>query len=210
MKNNSHTYYVIFLLIAALNACKETSEYHSVTDKIEAETTPYHGKHSSESLLLDLELIEITEGQHTFFILERQGQLKSFPCTECHNKPLMTPSNHLNGQKAHRDIVLNHANSETMNCATCHNGKDMNSLNTLTHQEIDFNRSYTLCAQCHFSAFEDWKGGAHGKKIAGWAPPRASMTCVNCHDPHRPGFEKRWPVHYNTQTGKERKEGLDH
>ena len=113
-------------------------------------------------------------------------------------------------QKAHWDIKLNHANSEVMNCATCHNGNDMNNLNALTGQNIDFNLSYKLCAQCHFSQFEDWKGGAHGKKVAGWAPPRASMTCVNCHNPHSPGFEKRWPVQFNTQTLEERKEGLDH
>jgi nitrate/TMAO reductase-like tetraheme cytochrome c subunit len=86
----------------------------------------------------------------------------------------------------------------------------MNNLNSLTAQSIDFNASYKVCAQCHSNQFEDWKGGAHGKKVAGWAPPRASMTCVNCHNPHNPGFEKRWPVQFNTQKAIERKEGLDH
>jgi len=114
------------------------------------------------------------------------------------------------GQKAHWDIKLNHANSEIMNCATCHNGENMNSLNSLTGQNIDLNLSHKVCSQCHSNQFEDWKGGAHGKKLAGWAPPRASQTCVNCHNPHDPGFDTRWPVQFNTHKALQRKEGLDH
>ena len=209
MKNKTLTYYLIVLFILGFYSCKEEGEYHSISDKIEAESKPYHGKLTSDPLLVDSELITITEGEHTFLIPERKGQIKSFACTECHSRPVAQMKN-LDAQKAHWDIKLNHANSEVMNCATCHNGNDMNNLNALTGQNIDFNLSYKLCAQCHFSQFEDWKGGAHGKKVAGWAPPRASMTCVNCHNPHSPGFEKRWPVQFNTQTLKERKEGLDH
>lgn len=209
MKNKTLTYYFIVLFILGFYSCKEEGEYHSISDKIEAEGKPYHGKLSSDPLLVDSELITITEGEHTFLIPERKGQIKSFACTECHTRPVAQMKNS-DAQKAHWDIKLNHANSDVMNCATCHNGNDMNNLNALTGQNIDFNLSYKLCAQCHFSQFEDWKGGAHSKKVAGWAPPRASMTCVNCHNPHSPGFEKRWPVQFNTQTLEERKEGLDH
>jgi formate-dependent nitrite reductase cytochrome c552 subunit len=209
MKNKTLTYYLLALFILGFYSCKEEGEYHSISDKIEAESKPYHGKLTSDPLLVDSELITITEGEHTFLIPERKGQIKSFACTECHTRPVAQMKNS-DAQKAHWDIKLNHANSEVMNCATCHNGNDMNNLNALTGQNIDFNLSYKLCAQCHFSQFEDWKGGAHGKKVAGWAPPRASMTCVNCHNPHSPGFEKRWPVQFNTQTLEERKEGLDH
>lgn len=209
MKNKTLTYYLLALFILGFYSCKEEGEYHSISDKIEAESKPYHGKLTSDPLLVDSELITITEGEHTFLIPERKGQIKSFACTECHSRPVAQMKN-MDAQKAHWDIKLNHANSEIMNCSTCHNGNDMNNLNALTGQNIDFNLSYKLCAQCHFSQFEDWKGGAHGKKVAGWAPPRASMTCVNCHNPHSPGFEKRWPVQFNTQTLKERKEGLDH
>lgn len=197
------------MLCISLSSCKKEGEYHSITEKIEAEQKPYHGTLSSEELLADTDLIKITEGAHTFLIPERKGQIKSFACIECHSKPLPQMKNGI-GQKAHWDIQLNHAGIGTMNCATCHNGEDMNNLHTLTGQQVDFNLSYKLCAQCHSSQFEDWKGGAHGKKVAGWAPPRASMTCVNCHNPHNPGFETRWPVQFNTQKALERKEGLDH
>lgn len=35
------------------------------------------------------------------------------------------------------------------------------------------------------------------------------MTCVNCHNPHNPSFETRWPVQFNTQKVIERQEGLE-
>ena len=81
---------------------------------------------------------------------------------------------------------------------------DMDNLKSLTNNKIDFNKSYNLCNQCHTKQFEDWKGGAHGKRIGSWAPPRASMTCVNCHNPHKPHIASKWPVRYNTQKVKER------
>jgi hypothetical protein len=209
MKNKNLTYFIAILLVMVIYSCKEEGGYHSLSEKIEEEGKPYHGTLTSDELLADTELITITEGEHTFLIPERKGQIKSFACIECHSKPLEQMQD-LELPKAHWDITLNHANSEIMNCTTCHNGSDMNTLKSLTDQNIDLNLSYKVCAQCHSSQFEDWKGGAHGKKVAGWAPPRASMTCVNCHNPHNPGFEKRWPVQFNTQKGIERKDDLDH
>jgi nitrate/TMAO reductase-like tetraheme cytochrome c subunit len=189
----------------ALFSCKHSEgEYHSLNDKIEAESKDFHTSTlSSEALLEGIKTIEITEGEYTFLIPERKSQIKSFSCIECHNIPLSKLQDH-NIKKAHWDITLAHADDKTMNCVTCHNGTDMNSLNTLTGKAIDFNSSYKLCVQCHSPQFEDWKGGAHGKSISGWAPPRASMTCVNCHNPHQPHFESRWPARYNTQKVKER------
>ncbi|AXT20014.1 cytochrome C [Flavobacteriaceae bacterium AU392] len=209
--NKKNNIYVLAVLLVLLTSCKhKENEYHGIIDKIEAESENYHGTSiSSEALLEGTDLIKITEGDHTFLIPERKGQLKSFACIECHNKPLKQMKG-LNGKKAHWDIKLNHASNTTMNCITCHNGNDMNNLNTITGNAIDFNASYKLCAQCHSSQFEDWKGGAHGKKVAGWAPPRASFTCVNCHNPHKPGFETRWPKRYNTEKVKEREEQIEH
>lgn len=209
MKNRNAIYYFLILLTVLITSCKKEGKYHSITEKIEAEQKPYHGKLTSEELLADTELIKITEGEYTFLIPERKGKIKSYACIECHSKPL-SQMKASNGKKAHWNMKLNHAKSETMNCTTCHNGADMNNLKTLTGKSVDLNFSYKVCAQCHSSQFEDWKGGAHGKKVAGWAPPRASMTCVNCHNPHSPSFGKRWPAKFNTQKAIERKEGLGH
>lgn len=211
MKNKIPLYYLMIFLTVVLSSCKKEGEYHSVIERIEAEEVEkdYHGDLSSEELLRGTELIKITEGEYTFLIPERKSQIKSFACIECHSKPLSRMKSDV-GQKAHWDIKINHAQTETMDCTTCHSPDNMNELRTLTDKKVDFNLSHKLCAQCHSSQFKDWKGGAHGKKVAGWAPPRASMTCVNCHNPHDPGFDKRWPVQYNTQKAKERNEGIDH
>ncbi|WNH12752.1 cytochrome c3 family protein [Thalassobellus suaedae] len=194
-----------FIFLIALFSCKHgEGEYHGVIDKIEVESKNYHGTSiSSEQYLDGIKTIEITEGDHTFLIPERKSQIKSYACIECHSKPL-TQMQSEDVKKAHWDIKLVHANQNTMNCITCHNPENMDNLKSLTGNNIDFNNSYNLCNQCHTKQFEDWKGGAHGKRIGGWAPPRASLTCVNCHNPHKPHFESRWPARFNTQTVKER------
>jgi formate-dependent nitrite reductase cytochrome c552 subunit len=108
-------------------------------------------------------------------------------------------------KKAHWNIKLNHADATTMNCRTCHSAPETDKLTSLTGKAIDFEHSYQLCAQCHQEQKKDWSGGAHGKRLRSWAPPRVSMTCVSCHNPHSPAFEPRWPATFNTQKGKERK-----
>jgi len=195
-----------FLIFTSCKNKSEESKYHSIIDKIEAESQNYHGiSTSSDKYLEDIELIEITEGEHTFLIPERKSKIKSYSCTECHTESLEKLKKIKNFKKAHWDIKLIHADKNTMNCATCHSGNDMNNLKSLTNKKIDFNKSYKLCIQCHNTEFEDWKGGAHGKRLGGWAEPRASNSCVDCHNPHKPGFETRFPSWYNTKTTKERK-----
>ncbi len=206
-KNNRIIQFLgVLLLIILVSSCKhKEEEYHSITDKIKAKSKNYHGVSvSSEQYFDDVKMLEINEGEQTFLIPDRKSQIKSFKCTECHTKPLHQLQSK-EAKKAHWDITLKHADINTMNCVTCHNGENMDALKSLTGTKIDFNKSYKLCSQCHTKQFEDWKGGAHGKKIGGWAPPRASLTCVNCHNPHKPHFETRWPARFNTQKIKERK-----
>lgn len=197
------------MLIVCLGiiSCKHSNEhnYHSVTEKIEAESKLYKGNTSSEVYNEAIKKVEVIEGEFHFLIPERKSQLTSFKCTECHSEPLAKLKEHKVGQKAaHWNIKLDHAGPVTMNCTTCHNENNFDNLKSVTSGTIDFNFSYKLCSQCHQEQFKDWKGGAHGKQIGGWAPPRVSNTCVNCHNPHSPRFEKRWPVRYNVQYEKER------
>jgi len=197
------------ILIVCLFAvsCKHSEEhkYHTVIDKIEANTTEYNGETSSDVYNETLETVEVTEGDFKFLIPERKSQITTFNCIECHSQPLGNLKEHKVGEKAaHWNIKLNHAEAEIMNCTTCHNKNNFDNLQSLTGGPIDFNYSYKLCSQCHQKEFKDWKGGAHGKQIGGWAPPRVSNTCVNCHDPHSPKFEKRWPASFNTVVEKER------
>lgn len=198
---------LVFCIMIMSSCGHNHEEYHSINDKIEAESKDYKGTSiTSDDYIDHIKTIEITEGGHTFLIPERKSQIQSYACTECHSKPLseMQKNNGLY-KKAHWNISLNHANESTMNCITCHNGKNMDYLNSLTGNQIDFNNSYVVCSQCHTKQFDDWKGGAHGKRIGSWAPPRASMTCVNCHNPHDPHIASKWPERFNTEKVKERK-----
>ena len=195
---------VVFLFAIS---CKHNQEhkYHSITDKIEAESEGYSGVDlSSEEFIETPNTVLVKEGEFEFQIPERKSQITSFNCSECHTEPLEKLQLKGGGKKAHWDIKLVHADANTMNCATCHIANEMDNLQSLTANKIDFNFSHKLCSQCHQQEFKDWKGGAHGKQLGGWAPPRVSNTCVNCHNPHNPYFEKRWPVRFNTQKVKER------
>ncbi|MCB9426510.1 MAG: cytochrome c3 family protein [Flavobacteriales bacterium] len=205
-KNSILTFLGLALIIVSCHKHKgDEHEYHSITDKIEAKSKDYKDVSiSSESYHEHIQKLEVTENGETFLIPERKNQIKSFACTECHSKPLYQLQNENIGKKAHWDIKLNHADDTTMDCKTCHNPNNMDNLKSITNMPIDFNQSYKLCSQCHTKQFDDWAGGAHGKKIGGWAPPRASLTCVNCHNPHKPHFESKWPARFNTQKVKER------
>lgn len=211
MNRKNYIYILSCTFLCVFFSCKHSEgEYHSLNEKLEVEGEHYKGVSvSSEAYFNDIKTLEITEDPHTFLIPERKSQIKSFECIECHTEPLNKLKNK-DIKKAHWDISLNHANGETMNCATCHKGNDMNNLKTLTGKHVDFNLSHKLCSQCHSTQFEDWKGGAHGKRIGGWAPPRASFTCVNCHNPHNPGFESRWPARFNTNNIEEKASGFEH
>ena len=198
--------YIFFIALIATSCNDYKDKYHSVQERIDAESKDYHGTPiSSDAFINEVKTIEITEGDHTFLIPERKSQIKSYSCSECHTGSLKDLEDNRSGKKAHWDIKMKHANEKTMNCATCHNGEDMDNLKTLTDTKVDFNNSYLVCSQCHTKEFKDWKGGAHGKKIASWAPPRLSNTCVNCHNPHDPHFESRLPVRFNTEYENERK-----
>ena len=209
MKNYRYIKFISFytLLLIFIISCKHNNEheYHSITDKIEAKSKNYKGITTTSDKFIDgLKLIEVTENEITFLIPNRKNKIKSFKCTECHTKPLVKMQGK-DIKKAHWNIKLNHADLNTMNCVTCHNGNNMDNLKSITGHDIDFNKSYKLCSQCHQKQYKDWTGGAHGKRLESWATPRASMTCVNCHNPHSPSFETKWPARFNTQKVKERK-----
>ena len=129
-----------------------------------------------------------------FHVSARTKAITQFPCSSCHSAPLTeTPRGEVDTRSAHTDIQLRHAGESVMTCQTCHNYQRVETLHLLNEGSIDFNHSYQLCIQCHFQQGKDWAGGAHGKRLAGWKGKRVVMNCTDCHDPHSPAFDKRWP-----------------
>lgn len=134
------------------------------------------------------------EARPTFDVATRTGEIRRFPCSECHIEPLEhSKAGTEQKKKAHWEIKLQHAGTEIMQCTTCHSRQRMNLLHTLNGRPVELNHSYQLCAQCHSVQAKDWSGGAHGKRLGGWAPPRVINNCTACHNPHQPRLEKRWP-----------------
>jgi len=212
LKENNKMQYLVkrilfVCLLTTLFSCgKHKEKYHNVMERIEVKSKNYKEPAvTSNPYITEIKTVEITEGKHTFLIPERKSQIESYKCTECHTKSIAELKGSKSGKKAHWDISLKHANEHTMNCVTCHDDKNMDNLTSLTHTSIDFNKSYKVCSQCHSKQFNDWKGGAHGKRLKSWASPRLSNTCVNCHNPHKPSFESRYPSRFNTVYEKERK-----
>lgn len=184
-------------------SCMHQEDHHanSVASQIAQGEKNYTGVNvSSEAHTQGLKTHPVDMDGVQFHIRERMSEINSFPCSDCHNQALdkLKDQKNQKGQKAHWDIKQQHAPEHTMNCITCHTESNMDLLHTHTGQILTFNDSYQLCGQCHFQQYKDWKGGAHGKRLASWAPPRISNTCTNCHNPHKPGFESRWPSRYNT------------
>ncbi len=199
-------FFLLLLIALTTIAChKKDSHHHGVMDKIRSNEQAYQ-KDSAEiqDLASSGQLEKIEKNGHRFFVQKRSTQLTSYSCTECHNKPVSALQTEGLGKKAHWDIELVHAENKVMNCATCHNYESMNELKSLTGEEISFDQSFALCGQCHSKQEQDWLGGAHGKNLSGWGHARVSKMCTECHNPHSPAFEKRWPSRFNAQMLSER------
>jgi hypothetical protein len=130
------------------------------------------------------------------FVRERSSEVTAYPCSSCHLQPLeeLRAQSAQEGRLAHWDIELKHAAPETMSCSTCHNLDQMDELHTLSGAPVSFDASYQTCAQCHAPQYQDWLGGAHGKRVGGWAEPRVINSCTDCHNPHQPAWDHRWPA----------------
>ena len=155
----------------------------NATERNQLKTTAY----------LPVEGIQGPGGQ-LFSVARRINKIGQYPCTACHEIPLAQPSpSDLSSRWMHTDIQLHHAVS--MTCQTCHNYDQMNTLQSPDSQApLSFDHSYNQCGQCHFQQLRDWRGGAHGKRLAGWQGKRVVQNCSGCHDPHAPTFVQRTPM----------------
>jgi len=200
---------LLLLFFLAVTCADSSHEGHE--DEHDAHLMEFIRQHQSDINYDELNMTELDSAKllmvhadlphiDPFLTEKRIHQLTSFPCSNCHTQPLATmqANSQKNSKKAHWDIQLAHADESAMNCTTCHAKDNMNQLSSLTGQLIKIDESFKLCGQCHSSQYKDWQGGAHGKQLNGWKPPRVATTCVSCHNPHQPAFPKRFPARLNT------------
>ena len=188
-----------FLLLAA--GCAAEGEHgffdhESLPEKLEKQTATPPAPFAATGFDAG-DVVSVADSvRGAFKIPQRTSGMVKYPCSTCHNVSLqrlkaLTPAAE---RDAHWDIELRHASEQVMQCITCHAEKNMDELRSLTGQPVSFDQSFQVCAQCHASQYSDWLGGAHGKRLSGWGAERVAQTCVGCHNPHRPQWEKRWPA----------------
>jgi hypothetical protein len=188
----------ILAITAVFIAGCSHSPDRGVLDRVQsAEPVRADGGTSLAAQLEDKRLVAVSASGHDFQVQSREAVMQKFPCVQCHKVPLAQMKHDGKDGKtsAHWNIQLQHAVDSVMNCSTCHSPDDLNKLRTLTGKPVSLDQSWQVCSQCHFKQAEDWAGGAHGKRVAGWAPPRVSKTCAECHNAHRPAWDNRIPVH---------------
>lgn len=205
------TVVAIILIVGGLGylatQSKSKFEHHGLMEEIHHNDSYHSNAHSEGSNSQFVSEIDTSDflkvhsedpKVKSFFTQFRTQDIISFPCQNCHNVPLdKIQTKNTDSKKAHWDISLKHASGSVMNCTTCHDASNMDYLTSLSGESIPLDRSFEMCSQCHSSQYKDWVGGAHGKSVNGWKPPRVVKTCVNCHDPHKPAFEPRWPSRLN-------------
>lgn len=132
-----------------------------------------------------------TYGRKVLATALREAVLGTYPCTSCHRGRGILERERV--ADAHRNIEPVHPAETGAACGTCHDARNVERLVLQNGETATLDQAYRLCAQCHFRQVDAWAGGGHGKRLDGWRGPRVIMNCADCHDPHRPGIEKRIP-----------------
>jgi len=120
----------------------------------------------------------------------RDQTSENFPCSRCH-KYRPTDKKERKLELHHTTIVLKHAGEQQW-CYDCHDF-DKDKLRLQNGQLIGYEKSYSLCGQCHGTIFRDWKAGIHGKRTGMWNGEKLYRLCVSCHEPHQPRFKPLEP-----------------
>lgn len=183
-------------LVSCANPHRPASQGQPVLDLARHANQPNpNGGLTSEGNLTGLTRTRAADAD--FDVAARTGRIARFPCSRCHDRPVeqIRIAAQSQGKKAaHWEIALKHAPPGVMSCESCHQlSGATDELHTLQGQPVGFDHSYQLCGQCHSKQVSDWRGGAHGKRLGGWAPPRVIENCTGCHNPHSPRFQPRWP-----------------
>jgi hypothetical protein len=133
--------------------------------------------------------------QTPFYVNKRTEHITQYPCASCHTKPIEKPQRERISQRwSHLNIQLTHGQTTGLDCQSCHNYDNFEQLQLQNGQTTTFDHAYELCRQCHFQQANDWAGGAHGKRLAGWRGKRVINNCTDCHNPHAPAFDQRIPL----------------
>jgi predicted CXXCH cytochrome family protein len=131
--------------------------------------------------------VHAVEEKSLLSILPRVNNLKSFPCTKCHQNFKKNETEWPKPQN-HPNISLHHM-PEVGRCLLCHSSRSPNQLNLKDGTLVTIDQVPQLCGQCHGKIFVRWSQGLHGKEVGTWNANKIRWTCSECHDPHSPKFK---------------------
>lgn len=119
------------------------------------------------------------------------GQPVQVACNVCHTTRPTNLATNSGGQliEFHQGLKVQHGG---LSCASCHNPTDgYASLRLADGRSVPYTEVMQLCAQCHGTAYRDYQHGSHGGMTGYWdrsRGARARNNCIDCHDPHSPGY----------------------
>ncbi len=117
-------------------------------------------------------------------------------CVTCHSvrEIRRVPQRAADLKEFHVGLVFAHG---ALECASCHAEGQPPGLHLADGEPLPMSEALRLCAQCHGPQWRDFQHGAHGGMRGHWdlsRGPRERNHCVDCHDPHSPGFVGGQPV----------------
>ena len=139
-------------------------------------------------------VVPILVGLSEVHIVPREGYIKLYPCSRCHEHEKKLSSKkkftqvHFKKMNKHNDLVYNHM-EEITNCFLCHDRENPDQLVMLDGVVQNYNNATQLCGQCHGLRLKKWKHNMHGFQSGGWSLEQKRFACTQCHDAHNPKFK---------------------
>lgn len=110
-----------------------------------------------------------------------------FPCTGCHGEMEKNGARRVLSFHEEQQSAFSH-DARSRWCLDCHDLGNRDVLRLINGAHEPFSSSHHLCGQCHADKLRDWYVGVHGKRVGSWAGEGTHLLCVQCHNPHSPGF----------------------
>ena len=134
-------------------------------------------------------MVSVTSGSTT------SGDV-AIPCGTCHatRKPGITTTSASELDEFHQGLRYAHGQQT---CLSCHNSDNYDTLRRADGRALAYADVMELCTQCHGPQARDYRKGSHGGGTGYWDQRRGTKQrnhCVDCHDPHSPGFPQMQPT----------------